>query len=103
MCMRRLIALLMLLYVAAGEARAHSWYTGLYSGRGEQCCGGLDCGPLNPVFFRHEPDGTIDVWRGGYWYPVTEDRILHIPSPDGRIHLCFWGGEPRCLIMPGAL
>ena|SRR5690242_20386023 len=59
MCMRRLIASLMLLYVAAGEARAHSWYTELYSGRGEHCCG-LDCGPLNPVFFRHEPDGMID-------------------------------------------
>jgi hypothetical protein len=93
----------LLLTGLAAQSEAHSFYTGLSNGSGQLCCGGSDCGPLNPVLFRHGVDGTIEVWHAGAWYQVADEEILRLPSPDGRIHMCFWGSRPRYLVLPGGM
>ena len=84
-----------------GLASAHSWYTGLYNPAGRLCCGGTDCGPVSPGLLRREADQSFSVWHGGKWYPIPMDAIMSIASPDARVHLCFWGGAPRCVFLPG--
>lgn len=99
------IALLALALLAwAKPAWAHDWYTGLRNASGESCCGGSDCHPVATSEARQEADGTLSVLWDGKWYVVPDEAILvDAYSPDGRLHLCFWGGKVKCLILPAAL
>src|SRR5262245_29653305 len=80
-------------------ARAHNYW-----GNGREvdqatkqlCCGKNDCKEVAPetmhvtptgVFMFDDTDLIIDVSRA-------------MPSPDGRIWRCIWGGEIRCLFVP---
>lgn len=90
----------MMLVLASLPASAHSWYSGLRAPGGNICCGGNDCAPMVPGELRKEGEGYA-VRHGGKWYSVKMSAVLSTASPDGRAHLCFWGGEPQCLILPG--
>jgi hypothetical protein len=60
--------LTLLLVLGAGEAAAHSWYTGTHDPTtGFECCGGGDCAPI--------PDEAVREVPGGYLYLPTEEFI----------------------------
>jgi hypothetical protein len=87
-------------------------YNGLVSPDGEMCCGGHDCGPVAPGDAKRDADGNLWVRRPGTygeapegdWHKISPEDLPHImlldPSPDGRIHICVWGHQVRCLLMP---
>lgn len=90
-----------ILFVASMPAHAHGIYTGLHNSSGTLCCGDNDCGPVLPADFKHGPDGTMFVRRhGGTWYEVKPQYVLPVPSPDGFVHACIWGGEAWCILLP---
>lgn len=112
--MIRLAAFLMLL---AGPALAHEWYTGQRNEDGASCCGGHDCGPINPAAVRMisptrwevtvQPD-QIGTYRGR-----SEPIVLVFEgnpgnSPDGQFHVCatsydIGNGVARCLFVGGSM
>lgn len=106
--MRFLVPLTMSLMALSASSAAHSIYTGLENSKGELCCGGNDCGPVWPANLMHGPDGTMYVRRPGTygepkegnWHPIRLENILPVPSPDSHIHVCIWGGQARCVLMP---
>jgi hypothetical protein len=88
---------------ALPAARAHDWYRGLLSRRGDSCCDERDC---RPVPYRpNAQTGREEIKANGRWWPVDYDVVLGVPTPDGGAHAC-WNkprGRPnfRCVILPG--
>lgn len=70
--------------------------------RGYSCCNDSDCQPT--VGYSND-DGSWTAMFQGRKVIVPMEKILRIPSPDGRSHICmsptgsvpycFVGGEPR--------
>lgn len=81
--------------VLAGNANAHSWYSGktdpvLHL----ECCGGHDCHPVTSSDVRSAPEGyyvrqpqpySRNVPPTGEWF-VPRDRVQS--SPDDNYHIC---------------
>jgi hypothetical protein len=81
------LAAMLVAAAAPSLARAHDWYTGLRSPSGVECCGGRDC---RPVPFRLNPDtGQEEIEANEAWRPVERDKVLPVPSPDGKAHACW--------------
>lgn len=59
---------------------------------------GTVTGDCRPVRARLGSDGIWEAWTEGRWLPVPPDRILKIPSPDGRSHLCEIAGTVLCFV-----
>lgn len=79
----------------ASGAWGHDWYTGTENSRGQLCCGGQDCHMLADSDVK-EVAGGYQV--KGYARPVPYGELQ--PSPDGKWHMCFWGGEIKCFFGP---
>ena len=82
-----------------GHAEMHSTYKSWKDLRGYSCCDDGDCRPTRAD---KGDDGRWRAWIDGRWVPVPPDTVLHMPSPDGRSHVCMSPGavEPRCFV-PG--
>lgn len=90
---RACIAAITVLWIL--PASAHSWYTGLKNEAGEICCSGRDCVEL--------ADGDVTEVAGGYAIQSLQATVPYArmrPSPDGKWHACFWGGEIKCFFGP---
>jgi hypothetical protein len=82
-----------------GHAEMRPRYEKWIDKRGFGCCDNRDCRPTRAYV------GEDGQWRAiadGIWHVVPPDTVLHIPSPDGRSHICMTPGaqEPRCFV-PG--
>ena len=77
-----------------GAASAHDWYP--YS-----CCHDRDCRPVPPEAVKLTPRGW-QIQTTGETIPFDKAQY----SPDGRFHICSYGGVPEaktiCLFTPGA-
>ena len=59
---------------------------------------GTVTGDCRPVRARLDDNGFWEAWNGGRWLTIPHERILNIPSPDGRSHLCEIGGTVLCFV-----
>jgi len=102
----RTCALAALTCLVAAGAKAHDWYSGLHDKNGVSCCGGEDC---RPTAMCRLPDGregivVLDVCR-----PIPWDKVLGIPAPDGRAHVCAvpsrngGGALVLCVVLAGSV
>ena len=81
--------IVLLLLILISPATAHEWYP-------VACCGGRDCGPINPSRVVALPDGGYKV--DGIFIVSAGD--VHF-SLDGRFHACFAStGLLRCFFAP---
>lgn len=81
--------------LAVSPAHAHSWYTGLQNAGGQLCCNDRDCHQLS--------DTDVTEVAGGYRIESLKATVPYgalQPSPDGKWHACFWGGEVKCFFGP---
>lgn len=88
---------------AGQAAQAHDWYGGLRSPSGLECCDLRDC---RRVAYRlNARDGREEIEANGRWWPVEQDKVLALSTPDGEAHACWRNprGKPefRCIILPG--
>lgn len=93
----------LLLTLATGAVQAHDWYQGLRNPVGELCCGVQDCAPVAQCVVGAR-EGIV---HRGACVPVPADRLVPLPSPDGRAHLCTrphptLGERIVCVILPGS-
>lgn len=95
----RLLLVLVLGASAVSAACAHDWYTPLQNPQGQSCCGGTDCYPTELCTAPGERAGIMTREFG--CMPIPRARVLATASPDGRNHVCVWGGEIRCVILGG--
>lgn len=100
------------LVASVRPAAPHDWYEGLQVPEGgSPCCGDKDCAPYP---HRSTPGETqYELFIRGEWWPVPQDRVLGMFSPDGQAHACCFYGhgstgcdarDPvafRCVILPG--
>ncbi|MCS6878648.1 MAG: hypothetical protein N2038_11745 [Geminicoccaceae bacterium] len=91
------------LLIASHPAAGHDWYQGLRNPVGELCCGVRDCAPVAECAL----EGRAGVVHRGACVPIPPDRLVPIPSPDGRAHLCTrphptLGERIVCVILPGS-
>lgn len=88
----------MLLIALGVAAFAHEPYSHwLIPGTKTLCCNDRDCRPTQA---RLADDGLWEAWDGKRWLPVPRDRVLKVPSPDGRSHVCEIDGTVLCFV-PG--
>jgi len=74
------------LVAACAPARAHDWYP-------LACCNTADCYQVGDGQREPAPVFTPQGWRlhDGVVVPFAEAR----PSPDGKFHVCRYGGNPK--------
>ena len=78
--------------------RAHEPYSEWkMPGTDVSCCSDKDCGPVTATPIGN---GAWVVKVDGREVVVTPDRVLKIPSPDGRSHWCGFGTHTYCFV-PG--
>lgn len=69
-----------------GHAQMHHAYKHwVQPDNGASCCDDRDCRPTRA---RGDMDGNWEAWNGSKWIPIPRNKILKLPSPDGRSHLC---------------
>lgn len=87
--------------VAALPALAHDPYTSWrIPGTDISCCDNRDCAPVAAT---GDADRGWRIWLQGDWRRVPPDRVLAIPSPDGRAHACVPPGSAAILcFVPGS-
>jgi hypothetical protein len=96
----RTFALTALACLAPAGAEAHDWYSGLRNKYGKSCCDGEDCRPTAMCRLPNGREGIVvfDACRLIPW-----DKVLGVPSPDGRAHVCAVpsqnGGGVLALVM----
>lgn len=84
----------------AGHAEMHHVYQDwLQPGSKVSCCDNRDCRPTRA---RVGDNGLWEAWDGRQWLTVPAARVLSMPSPDGRSHLCEVGGTVLCFV-PGEI
>lgn len=75
---------LMLIAMALGEARPHSFYPA-------ECCSSTDCWPTGDGEREPDPVATPEGWR------LSDGTVVRYGaarlSPDGRFHVCRQGGR----------
>ena len=93
-----LIVALIALARCGNEARAHEPYSDWkMPGTDASCCNDRDCGPVTATPLGN---GAWVVKVDGREVVVTPNRVLKIPSPDGRSHWCGSGDVTYCFV-PG--
>jgi hypothetical protein len=93
-----LLFFLFLLILGAHAAGAHEPYSEWkMPGTDVSCCSDKDCGPVTATPIGN---GAWVVKVNGIEVVVTPDRVLKIPSPDGRSHWCGFGTHTYCFV-PG--
>lgn len=91
--------LAVILVLGLPRARAHDIYRGwMVPGTATSCCNDRDCRPTRARMDEHE---RWEAWDGERWLKVPPDRVLKIPSPDGRSHLCEMNGAVLCFLPAG--
>ena len=95
-------------------AFAHDWYSDLKDARGVGCCSERDCQPVDFCALKDGRQGLAIASIG--CVAIDWRKVLLIPSPDGRAHVCLgmtfgrdwrpgwtkWLGHyQRCVILPG--
>jgi hypothetical protein len=85
-----------------GHAENHDWYRELKQpDTGVGCCNGSadgkegDCRPT--LSFLGE-DGQYRAWDGREWLLIPKNKIISMPTPDRRPHLCETYGRVFCFI-----
>jgi hypothetical protein len=99
----------------AAPADAHEWYTGQKNEEGRGCCGGQDCGPINPAAVKMitPTHWQITIAPGDIGtHPKGGEIVLNFHgnpglSPDGNFHACAMKsdiqlGTARCLFVGGS-
>jgi hypothetical protein len=99
----------------AAPADAHSWYTGQKNEKGHGCCGGQDCGPINPAAVKMvtPTHWQITIAPGDIGTHPSGGAIVRNfhgnpgMSPDGNFHACAMRsdiqlGTARCLFVGGS-
>lgn len=81
-----LLGALVCLLMGAVTSKAHSFYPW-------ECCHDRDCWVMGAGEREPEPRFTREGWRlhDGALVPFSEAR----PSPDGRFHVCRYGGADK--------
>lgn len=85
-----------------GHGEMHEIYKGWQSPQGYSCCSEQDCRPTRAYLDEH---GHWQAIVDGRWLVMPDDRVLRIPSPDGRSHVCATPGAAptiRCFV-PGEI
>ena len=91
--------LAVVLLLGLPRARAHDPYDRwMVPGTATSCCNDRDCRPTRARMDEHE---RWEAWDGERWLKVPPDRVLKIPSPDGRSHLCEMNGAVLCFVPAG--
>src|SRR6478752_5139414 len=93
-------------------ARAHDWYSDLKDAHGVGCCSERDCQPVDFCALKDGRQGLAIASIG--CVAIDWAKVLLIPSPDGRAHVCLGtrvgrrrghnelpGHFQRCVILPG--
>lgn len=80
-----------------GHAEMHHIYQEWHDSRGYSCCNDRDCRPTRTC----DAGGHLGVVSDGHCVVVPPDTVLHIPSPDGRTHVCMAKGalQPMCVVV----
>lgn len=80
-----------------GHAEMHPVYQGWRDNRGYSCCNDRDCRPTRVC----DLGGQLGVIADGKCVFVPPEAVLHIPSPDGRSHVCMSKGalQPMCVVI----
>ena len=65
--------------------RGHDWHSDLSDKYGVSCRGGEDC---KPTAMCRLPDGREGIVVLAACRPIPWDKVLGVPSPDGRAHVC---------------
>jgi hypothetical protein len=87
------------LTMCAPPAFAHDPYgSWKIPGTNTSCCDHRDCRPARA---RMDENERWEAWDGQRWIKVPPDRVLKIPSPDGRSHLCELHGAVLCFVPAG--
>ena len=90
--------------LAPAGAEGHDWYSDLNDKYGVSCCGGEDC---KPTAMCHLADGREGIVVLDACRPIPWDKVLGVPSPDGRAHVCAvpsrngGGALVLCVILAG--
>lgn len=89
-----LIAALAIALYAYG-AKAH--WSGNYKNpvTGNHCCDLADCHPIPKEAYEFRHDG-IQLTKRGVIYPYEQT----LPSEDGDVWECVWGGKVQCVFIP---
>ncbi len=72
-----------------GHDALHHWYLTLKDWQGRSCCNDQDCRPT----LSRRRDQRIEVVIDGEWTKVPPHKILPLPSPDMRTHVCSPGAK----------
>jgi hypothetical protein len=83
-----------------GHAEHHDLYKSWrMPGTNVSCCNESDCRPTRAT---QDMDGNWRALVDGRWIDVPASRVLDLPSPDGRSHICAAEGAevPYCFV-PG--
>ena len=93
-------------------ACAHDWYSDLKDAYGVGCCSERDCQPVDLCVLKDGRQGLAIASIG--CVAIDWAKVLLIPSPDGRAHVCLGtrvgrrrghnelpGHFQRCVILPG--
>jgi hypothetical protein len=101
--------------LASAPASGHEWYNGQKNEKGHGCCGGQDCGPINPAAVKMvtPTHWQITIAPGDIGtHPKGGPLVLNFHgnpgmSPDGNFHACAMKsdiqlGTARCLFVGGS-
>lgn len=67
-------------------------------GKAASCCEDTHCRPVQDRW--NGERGAFDIRIGDEWIPVPAGSVLPSTSPDGRFHVCIWGGHIQCVWTP---
>lgn len=113
----RTLTIAVFLGLAAMPALGHEWYTGRTNEAGAGCCGGQDCGPIDPAAVEMVTPthwritlspGSIPTWSGSKIGEIVVDFHGNPGlSPDHQFHVCATVGDlsagvARCLFVGGS-
>lgn len=91
---KRVLAWSLSLILDGGSAAAHEIYTGLYSHKGQLCCGGNDCFLTE---YREVKSHFEFETKEHKWILIPQDEITFLPVPGDdltkgtphRAHMCY--------------
>jgi hypothetical protein len=99
------LALFVWTFATAPKARAHDHegvsYGDWRQSNGNSCCNDADCQPATATM---NENGSWIAFFKGRAVIIPKDKVLSIPSPDGRSHICIPedGLVPYCFV-PGEI
>jgi hypothetical protein len=100
-----MIALAMIVFATTPKVRAHDHegvsYGDWKQSNGVSCCNDNDCQPATATM---NENGSWIAFFKGRSVVIPKDKVLSIPSPDGRSHICIPpdGMVPYCFV-PGEI